>query len=197
MVRFSLVTALLFASVLTVLAAEPKSETPNIEAISKAMAEMSKPGEEHQKLKPLAGEFTYTCKFWMDPSQSPFESTGTIQRKWVLGDRFLEETVIGKNFDGSKFEGRGLIGYDKAKKKYTTSWVCSMGTGTTTAVGTADSSGKKFNFDSEMFCPIQNKQMQGRDELRLESEDKHVMVTHIIDNGKENKMMELTATRKK
>ena len=84
----------------------------------KAIAEAGKPGTEHAKLQPLAGSWTYTCKFWMDPSQPPMESKGTIERQWILGGRFLEEKVVGTHFDGnSGFEGFRLIGYDNGRRK--------------------------------------------------------------------------------
>ena len=57
----------------------------------KAIAEAGKPGPDHAKLQALAGSWTYTGKFWMDPTQPPLEMEGTIERQWVLGGRFLEQ----------------------------------------------------------------------------------------------------------
>ena len=48
-----------------------------MEAMMKAMA----PGEPHKKLAKLAGDFTYTSKMWMDPSQAPTTSSGTVHGK--------------------------------------------------------------------------------------------------------------------
>jgi len=177
---------------------EPKPEAPDLEALAKTFAKASQPGPEHDKLKPLAGEWTYTGKFWMVPEQSPIEMTGTIQREWILGDRFLEERVMGDGFDGkSKFEGRGMLGYDKQEKKYTNGFACTMCTGITTSVGTSDASGKEFTFETEAFCPLRGKKVKGRDELRIISKDKHVIASYQTDDGKEHKVMELTVTRQK
>jgi hypothetical protein len=162
-----------------------------------AMAEVGKPGPDHAKLQPLVGSWTYTCKFWMDPSKPPLESKGTIERKWVLGGRFLEEKVAGTGFDGKPgFEGFGVIGYDNGQKKYTSSWNCSMGTGTCTGLGACDASGTKFTFQTESFCPLMKKIVKGREELRIESADTLVMASYQIEDGKETKMMELVAIRK-
>ena len=167
------------------------------EELMKAMAEAGKPGPEHAKLDPLVGTWTYTCKFWMDPSKPPMESTGTIERKWVLGNRFLEEKYVGTTFDGKPgFEGRGLLGYDNAQKKYTTSWACNMGTGTGTGLGESDTSGTKLTFHTESFCPMRKQIVKGRDEIRIESDDKIVMESYQTEDGKEMKMMEIVATRK-
>src|SRR5687768_2999967 len=73
-----------------------------------AFAAQAQPGPEHEVLDPLVGSWNYTCKMWMVPGQPAMESTGKIERKWILGDRFLEEKVTGTNFDGSPgFEGLG------------------------------------------------------------------------------------------
>src|SRR5262245_48056445 len=114
----------------------------NPDAMMKAMADAATPGAEHKKLEPLVGTWDSVCKFWMDPSKPPMESKGTMERKWILGGRFVEEKVEGTNFDGKPgFEGRGRIGYDNAQKKYTMTWNCTMGTSTCNGTGTVDSTG--------------------------------------------------------
>src|SRR5690242_19863625 len=102
--------ALLIALAAVAWAADSKSTSLDPAAIGKLMADAAKPSTDLQKLKPLAGNWTYTCKFWMDPSQQAIESKGSAQRKWILGDRFLEEKVQGAGFDGkTDFEGCGIM----------------------------------------------------------------------------------------
>jgi hypothetical protein len=164
--------------------------------LAKAMAEAGKPGPEHAKLQPLAGSWTYICKFWMDPGKPPLESRGTIERTWVLGGRFLEEKVAGTGFDGKPgFEGFGLLGYDNGRQKYTSTWACNMGTGTCNGLGVSDASGLKFTFQTEAFCPFLKKIVHSRDELRIESHDTNVLESYRIEDGKEKKVMELVAVR--
>lgn len=167
------------------------------EELLKALEEAGKPGPEHARLQPLVGSWSYTAKFWMDPSQPPIETKGTIERKFVLGNRFLEERVTGTGFDGKPgFEGLGLLGYDNGRKQYTSSWSCSMGTGTCLGLGTADESGT-LTFRTESFCPVEKKTIKGREVIRLESSDKVVTETYVTEDGKERKMMELVAVRKR
>lgn len=164
----------------------------------KAMSAVGKPGADHAKLEPLAGSWNYTCKFWLDPSKPPLESTGTIERKWVLGGRFLEERIAGTGFDGKPgFEGIGLIGYDNAQKKYTSTFACSMGTGVCSGHGSCDDSGTKFTFHTEAYCPIMKKVVKGRDEFRIEGDDKVVMESYHDEGGADRKMMEIVAVRRK
>jgi hypothetical protein len=170
----------------------------NPEEFAKLMAEAGKPGPAHAKLEPLVGSWTYTCKFWMDPTKPPAETTGTVERKWILGGRFLEEKYAGTGFDGKPgFEGVGLVGYDNAQQKYTTNWICSMGTGTCTGLGSADSSGTKLTFQTESFCPLQKKVIKGREEIRIESSDRTVAESYVIEDGKEVKVMEMICVRKR
>lgn len=192
-------TAIAAALALTVLAGlTAAQDAKNPADIAKVMAELSKPGPEHAKLQPLAGSWTYTAKFWMEPGKPPLETQGTIERQWILGGRFLEEKVSGTGFDGKPgFEGVGLVGYDKGRKHYTSSWACNMCTGACTGQGTVDTSGTRFTFTSEAYCPLQQKVVKGREELRIEGNDRTVSESYTTVDGKEVKMMEITAVRKK
>lgn len=192
----SLVLAI--TSLPSLLRADDPDASPDAAAALKAFEAASQPGPEHEKLQPLVGEFNYTCKLWMDPSQPPVETTGTIERKWILGGRFLEENVTGKGIDGKTgFEGRGTIGYDNTEDKYTYNWICNMGTCSSNALGSADKTGQQFVFDTEVFCPLRGEKVKGRDEIHIETSDKQVMKTYQYIDGKEVKVMEFTAVRKK
>ncbi len=190
--------ALVVSAVPGVTPAEDAKPPQDPQELVKALEEAGKPGPEHAKLQPLVGTWTYTCKFWMDPSQPPMESQGTIERTWVLGGRFLEEKVTGTTFEGKPgFEGFGLIGYDNGRQKYTSSWACNSCTSTCNGLGSADSSGTRFTFETESFCPLQKKVVKGREELRLVTDDRTVAESYQIIDGKEVKMMELVSLRKK
>ena len=107
--------------------AEDNKTPPTPQAMLQMLAEAGKPGAEHQKLQPLVGEWTFTMKVWTDPSQAPAELKGTIERKWIMGGRFVQETVCGEcATTGKTFEGMGLLGYDRGQKKYTAVKVCGI-----------------------------------------------------------------------
>jgi hypothetical protein len=177
--------------------ADEKSKTaPSPEEIAKAMAEAAKPGPEHAKLDRLAGKWTYTGKCWMMPDQPPMEMKGTVQRKWILGGKFLEERISGTGFGDGKFESFGLFGYDKGTKKYTWTFACNMGTGASNGVGAEDAEGKLV-YHATCFCPMEQKVITARDEIRFEGKDKVVLESFKIENGKDVKMMEIVAVRQK
>src|SRR5262245_9642706 len=84
--------ALLGGAVIHVSQAQEPKTPPSPEAFLKALAEAGQPGPEHKKLQPLVGQWTFTMKFWTDPSQPPAELKGTIERKWIMDGRFIQET---------------------------------------------------------------------------------------------------------
>lgn len=197
MTRVVLLLAAMFCFAVSSRAAEPAEAAPDPAEVMKIMAQYGTPGAGHKQLEPLLGDWTYTCKMWMDPSSPPMESSGTIHRKWMLGNRFVHEVVEGTGLDGKPgFEGRGVIGYDNAQKLYTSAWICNMGTGVSTSKGTYDPSSKTFTFKREEFCPLRSKMIQGRDVVRIESNDKIVMETYETDNDQERKVLELVSVRK-
>ena len=157
---------------------------------------LAQPGPEHKRLDVLKGSWECTVKMWMDPSKPPTESKATIDRKWIMGDRYLQEDVKGE-FAGMPFLGFGLTGYDNIRKKYTSMWVDNMGTGIMTSLGTYDANKKAFAFTSDEVDPFTGKAKKMRSVITVVSDDKHVLeMFEPGPDGKEIRMFELTATRK-
>jgi hypothetical protein len=178
-------------------AEEPVAKDLDPAAMMKMMEEFARPSPEVEKLAPLVGKWEYTGKFYMDPKQSPMETSGTVERKWILGNRFVHETYTGTGFDGKPgFEGRGVIGYDKGRKMFTSAWICNMCTAISNSQGSADADGKTFTFTREDFCPLRQKMVKGKEVMRIESNDKVVLESYEIDNGQERKTMEIVTVRK-
>jgi hypothetical protein len=162
-----------------------------------AMQKLGAPGPHHKTLSVLVGTWNAKVKFWMDPSKDPVESDGVCVRKWILGGRFLHEEYKGQAFN-APFTGIGLLGYDNAKKKYTSMWVDSMSTSIMTSVGTYDAGKKTFTFTSEGIDPYTGMKMKSRDVTRVVSDDKIVIEMYKQDpKGKELKVLEIVYTRKK
>lgn len=160
-----------------------------------AMAAESAPGKEHEALKPMLGSFTCSTKFHA-PGMPPMESTGTVERKWILGGRYMAEEFKG-NAMGMPFEGFGITGYDKLQKFYHSYWIDSMATGTWTQTGTADATGKNFTFAGENFDPITKAKKKGKSTTQVISNDKHDMKMFSVGaDGKETLEFEMSCTRK-
>ena len=167
-----------------------------MESMMKMMQEMSAPGKEHEALKPLVGSFTCTTKIIMEPGAPPTESSGTVDRKWILGNRYIQEDVKATMM-GMPLEGIGLIGYDKLQKFYHAYWIDSMSTGAWSMTGTADAVGKVLTFTGENFDPMSMSKKKGRSTTDLTDPNKHVMKMYDTGpDGKEFMGLEMTCTRK-
>jgi hypothetical protein len=176
-------------------ASEPKSP-PSPAEMLKMMATAGQPGAEHKKLEPLVGDWNLTLKMWTDPSQPPAELKGTVKREWIMGGRFVQESLKGE-FEGKPFEGMGLWGYDAAQKKYTTVRACGLCGMLSSESSELDASGHKFECATEEKCPLTGEMVKGRDEVVIESKDRIVTNVYKTVDGKEFKAMEFVSTRKK
>ena len=168
------------------------------------MMENGKLNENHKLLAEMAGEWTYTVKMWMAPGQPPSESKGTMSRKAVMGGRFFMAEANGKfqmpGPDGKMmdmdFKGMSIEGYDNAKKKFTSAWIDSMGTGIMMSEGTYDAASKTFTFHAESdVAPGMKTKI--RETLKMTDKDHHVMEWFEPRGGQEVKTMEISYTRKK
>ena len=162
-----------------------------------AMAKAGTPGEAHKKLDPMVGTFDTKAKMWMDPSKPAEETSGKTESKWVLGNRFVQETYEG-TFMGQPFSGMGYWGYDNITKKYTGTWMDSMGTAMMNSTGKMDASGKVLTYTSMMNDPMTGKLCKITEKVTVTDNDHHMMEMWGPDpSGKNYKMMEITYVRKK
>src|SRR5262245_9615414 len=162
--------ALLCGALYRVAQADEPKTPPTPEALLKALAEAGKPGAEHKKLEPFVGQWTFTMKLWTDPSQPPAELKGASERKWIMDGRFIQESARGECAKtGKTFEGMGLVGYDAGQKKFSLVKACGLCGTVSSGLVSCDSSGTRFECVKEECCPLTAQQMQGRDELVIES----------------------------
>jgi len=177
--------------------ADDAKAIPSPQELMKALAEAGKPGPEHQKLQPFVGDWNMTIRMWTDPSQPPAEAKGTVERKWIMDGRFVQESIKGECPEGKSFEAIGFLGYDAAQKKFTTVRVCGFCGKTMYSLATPDASGRKFTCATEECCPLSGEKVSGRDEIVIESNDRIVINIYKTLNGKELKAMEIVNVRKK
>lgn len=192
----SLVIASIFAIAAVAVAGDDKKAEMQMDpAAQQAMMTAMMPGEHHEHMKKLVGNFDYTLKMWMDPSAPPQESTGKRTGELVLGGRFLEETYTG-TFMGMPFEGIGTLGYDNVGKQYVSTWIDNMGTGIMMGHGQCDKTG--WSMTSESLDPMTGKPWKSRSKTSMPDDNTMVMEMWTPGaDGKEFKMMEITCKRTK
>ena len=98
---------------------------------------------------------------------------------------------------GSPFSGIGFAGYDNHTKKYVSTWMDSMGTAILFFEGTASADGKTITQEARYDDPIRGP-MKWRSVTRIVDDNNHMFEMYSTDtSGKEEKMMEITYTRKR
>ena len=154
------------------------------------------PGAPHKLLASMAGSWITKTKAWMEPDKPPMEDTGTCEQKMLLDGRYLQQEYSGKMM-GSAFKGINVIGYDNHTKKYVSIWIDSMSTGIYFFEGTASPNGKTITQESCYDDPVRGP-MTWRSVSRIVNSNTMAYEMFITaKGGQEEKMMEMTLTRKK
>ena len=161
-----------------------------------ALLELMRPGPEHAQLGKLAGTWDVDCTMWMMEGQDPVESTGRAVFTPVFDGRFVQCEFTG-SFMGQPFHGRSTLGYDRAAKRYFSTWHDNMATGFVYLSGTSSDGGKTITYTGESVCPRMGP-MSVRQEERHEADDRFTLVMYqkAKSGGQERKSMELVYTRR-
>lgn len=171
-----------------------------VELDAKAEMELYKkagvPGEEHKILEKMAGSWSTVTKSWSAPDKAPIESLGVCVQELILGGRFLKQECSG-DMMGTEFTGIGFTGYDNVEKKYVSTWMDSLGTAIYVFEGKADPGGRCFTQTCSHVDPVRGP-MKWRSVCAVKDENTMTFVMYGAPvGGKEEKMMEMTYTRRK
>jgi len=178
------------------MAKEKKQEGKmDMQAMMEVYKKLGTPGAPHKLLARMEGSWNTKTKSWMEPGMPPMESTGTCQQKMLLGGRFLHQEFKGEMM-GSPSTGIGVTGYDNRSKKYVSTWMDSMGTGILFFEGTPSEDGKTIIQESHSEDPFKGP-IKWRSVTKIVDDNTHVFELYGTDKrGKEEKMLEITYTRK-
>jgi Protein of unknown function (DUF1579) len=166
-------------------------------AMNKAWQNFMTPGDMHKWMEKTNGTWEAEVSQWMDPAAPPTKSKATNVQSSALGGRY----VIGKfnsTMMGQPFEGMSTMGYDNAKKMFTSTWVDNMGTGIVHLSGTYDEATKTLNLKGHQTDPMTGKDSDMREEMKMIDDNSYTMAMYGAGmDGKEMKFMEGTFKRKK
>jgi len=154
------------------------------------------PGDNHKALADFVGKWSITVQYWMAPDAKPEASTGKSTFKWIMGGRFLEQTVKSK-MGKQAFEGLGLLGYDSVRGEYQSVWLDNMATHMMQAKGQRDPATGTYTENGDFSCAMTGKKNRTfRSELKMPSKKEilHLMWMEGPD-GKEFKAMEIAYKR--
>lgn len=154
------------------------------------------PGPVHKMMAESTGEWTSELTMWNDPSQPPQKYEVSSTSEMIMGGRYLKSMHKGKMMD-MPFEGMMLLGYDNAKKEFTSVWYDNFGTGTTIATGTYNDPDSTVTLTGTMVDPATGKDIKYREIIKFVDKDDQVLTMFIRNGDKEYKNMEQIFTRKK
>jgi len=153
------------------------------------------PGEPHKLLAKLEGSWTTRNRSWMEPDKPPVESIGTCEQKLILDGHYLQQVYSG-DMMGKPYTGISLMGYNNHTKKYETVWIDSMNTAISFFEGTASKDGKTITQECRYDDPVRGPSIW-RTVTRFRDDNSQEFEMFLTPRGrKEEKMMEMTITRK-
>lgn len=176
-------TPLPLACFLLLLLAAPGGPGRAEESALGKVRETGKPGRHHELLEPLTGRWDVRIFYRLRPEASPERARGTAEYRWVLGKRFLRQTIDGKGAAGA-YEGEGLLGYDNVTNRYIGVFADSVNSSLTLSEGRVESNGRVFTFTVERSNALTGRREKVR--ARLEIETTRRLLYQVFDGDSEN-----------
>ena len=167
----------------------------SMEKMMETYKKLAVPSAPHRRLAGMAGSWITKSRSWMEPGKPPVESKGACKAKMILGGRYLQQEYTGKMM-GSTFSGINIVGYDNYTKKFVSIWIDSMSTGIYFFEGTGSSDGKIITQKSRYDDPIQGPTVWRSVTMIVDDNTVDCEMYITGRSGKEDKLMEMTLTRK-
>lgn len=168
----------------------------DVQEMMEKYEKLGKPGEQHKLLERLTGSWEAKVKNWLEAGATPMESMGTSGKKMIMGGRFLQELFNGIMM-GNKFSGLSITGYDNHSEKFETVWLDSTSTSLLLFQGTVSQDQKKITMDCS-HADVVRGPMNWRSVTTFIDDNTHLFeMFSMRQNGKAERIMEITYTRKK
>ena len=156
--------------------------------------DLPKPGPEHQKLHATAGTWDAVLES-TGPDGKPQVSKGVSENRVALGGFWMIDDFHA-DWNGMKFQGQGVTGFDPLKGKYVGTWIDSMMPHLMVLEGSYDKAGKVLTM-SGTGIGMDGKPAMHR--MTTTHRDVDTMVFEMFvtgADGKEAKSMTITYTRR-
>jgi len=190
----------LFASVILGLIASTtfvnaQDQGADAAAAQAAFLESLKLVPEHAYLKKHLGKWTTEMKTYFEDPSNPTVAAGSATFTELFGGRYVRQEYKGA-FAGLPFEGIGVTGFDKTKKKYVSTWVDNFETGILTMEGTYDEKTSTLTEVGTSHTP--EGEMKMKNVTKDIDKDTMVFSMYMVQpDGKENLGLQITYRRVK
>jgi hypothetical protein len=167
-------------------------------AMMKAWMDFATPGAMHKWMEKTNGTWEGEVNQWgIDPTAPPMKEKAVNVQSSAIGGRYVTGKYVSKMM-GQPFEGMSTMGYDNAKKMFTSTWIDNMGTGIVHMSGAYDEATKTLNLKGHQTDPMTGKDSNMREEMKMVDDNTYTLTMYGDGmDGKEMKFMEGTFKRKK
>lgn len=162
----------------------------------KAWQDNMTPGENHEWLASMNGNWDATVTVWMDTSKPPNISTATAKNDMIMNGLYQRSSHNGEMW-GQPFMGESIIGYDNGKKEFIATWIDNFGSSIMLMKGQLDKDTNALTLEGTMMDPATGKDMQVKQVITKKSEDSHKFEMFTVVDGKDIKNMEINYTKSK
>jgi hypothetical protein len=170
----------------------PGEMTPEM---METMQKIGAPGEHHDHIARLAGDWKVEGKMWMAPGTEPTETVGKAKNRMIMGGRFLQSSYD-STFMGGPFQGMGIEGYDNMLEKHIGIWFDSMGTTIMQFAGECAKDGMVTTTVSEFVDPMTHELTTMKGTTTIVTDDQYTFESWSPGpDGKLFKSMEVTYSR--
>ncbi len=171
-----------------------EKEKMDMQAMMEIYKKVGTPGEHHKLLAKLEGSWTTRTRGW-EGGKQVMESTGTCEQNLILDGHYLRQEYTGEMM-GAPFTGLNFLGYNNHTKKFESIWIDSMSTAIYFFVGTGSADGRTITQECSYDDPVKGP-VVWRSVTRIKDDNTLEFEMFITPKGgKEEKMMEMTVTRK-
>lgn len=182
----------------TISSTRPETPAPAMDpaAIQKAMEDFAKPGDMHKWLAKFSGTWDGRIVEFSNPAKP--DTTKAVEVVGMTLNGLYQTTAFSGKVQGMPFEGRGITGYDNAKKIFVNSWIDNLSSGIISMTGSYDEKTKTLNLAGTQTNPVTGKDMSIRQEMIVVDDDSYTLVMYGTGpDGKEAKFMEGYFKRRK
>jgi len=162
------------------------------------ISSLGEPGDGHQVLEAIVGTWEGKGTIWDAPDSAPVSITASVERRWVLGGRYLREEISVRSDDGVVLEALGFIGYNNEAAQYELLNIDTASTAMLLETGKFDPVSKKLMIHGSFRDPATGFVIDRRVEMDLSQDGRIVVVGYTTnEEGREFKSLEGSVTRRK
>ena len=162
------------------------------------ISSLGEPGDGHQVLEAIVGTWEGKGTIWDAPDSAPVSITASVERRWVLGGRYLREEISVRSDDGGVLEALGFIGYNNESAQYELLNIDTASTAMLLETGKFDPDSQKLMIHGSFRDPATGFVIDRRVEMDLSQDGRIVVVGYTTnEEGREFKSLEGSVTRRK